>query len=59
MGGIRSLVQAEVAYYAHNLCGVTQAAEFYITNSWVNIYGRGDQAGATGAKQAGAGRSVG
>ena len=46
MGGIRSLVQAEVAYYAHNLCGVTQAAEFYITNSWVNIYGRGDQAGA-------------
>jgi uncharacterized protein (TIGR02466 family) len=44
--GIRALVQAEVDFYAHNLCGVTRDAEFYITNSWINIYGRGDQAGA-------------
>jgi len=43
---VRSLIQAEIDYCAHELYAVTRAAQFYITNSWVNIYGRGDQAGA-------------
>lgn len=43
---LHALVLGEVAFYAHNLFAVTRNAEFYITNSWINIYGRGDQAGA-------------
>jgi uncharacterized protein (TIGR02466 family) len=46
LGGLRALILGEVAFYAHNLFAVSRKAEFYITNSWVNIYGRGDQAGA-------------
>lgn len=46
LAGIRALVTAEIAFYAHNLFAVTRNAEFYLTNSWINIYGRGDQAGA-------------
>jgi uncharacterized protein (TIGR02466 family) len=43
---LRQQIQAEVDFYAHHLFAVTRKAEFYLTNSWVNIYGRGDQAGA-------------
>jgi uncharacterized protein (TIGR02466 family) len=43
---IHRLVLAEVGFYAHNLFAITRGAEFFITNSWVNIYGRGDRAGA-------------
>jgi uncharacterized protein (TIGR02466 family) len=43
---LRRLVLGEVAFYAHNLFAVTRNAQFYVTNSWVNIYGRGDRAGA-------------
>ena len=43
---IRSLIQGEIDFCARELYAITRDAEFYITNSWVNIYGRGDQAGA-------------
>ena len=46
LGAVRRLIQAEIEFYARELYAVTPDAEFYITNSWVNIYGRGDQAGA-------------
>lgn len=46
LAAIRALVLAEVAFYAHQLFAITRNAEFYLTNSWINIYGRGDQAGA-------------
>ena len=46
LAGIRALVEAEIAFYTHSLLAVRRNAEFYITNSWINIYGRGDQAGA-------------
>lgn len=46
LAGLRQLVAAEVEFYAHSLFAVSRSAEFYLTNSWVNIYGRGDQAGA-------------
>ena len=43
---IRTLIMAEIEFCARELYGITRNVEFYITNSWVNIYGRGDQAGA-------------
>lgn len=46
LGHIRSLIEAEIEFCARDLYSLTTEVEFYITNSWVNIYGRGDQAGA-------------
>jgi uncharacterized protein (TIGR02466 family) len=46
LGHIRGLIEKEIEFCAHELYALTRDAEFYITNSWVNIYGRGDQAGA-------------
>ena len=46
LGQIRQLVQGEIEFCARELHGITPEAEFYITNSWINIYGKGDQAGA-------------
>lgn len=43
---IRSLVMGEIEFCAREIYAITRTVEFYITNSWVNIYGRGDQAGA-------------
>jgi uncharacterized protein (TIGR02466 family) len=43
---IRDLINAEIEFCVREIYAVTKSAEFYITNSWVNIYGRGDQAGA-------------
>ncbi len=43
---IHQLIMQEVKLCAHEVYAVSKDLEFYITNSWVNIYGRGDQAGA-------------
>jgi uncharacterized protein (TIGR02466 family) len=43
---VRALVMKEIEFCAYEIHGVARHVEFYITNSWVNIYGRGDQAGA-------------
>jgi uncharacterized protein (TIGR02466 family) len=43
---VRALVMKEIEFCAREIYAVTRNVEFYITNSWVNIYGRGDQAGA-------------
>ena len=43
---MRALIMKEVDYCAREVYGVAGNIEFYITNSWINIYGRGDQAGA-------------
>jgi uncharacterized protein (TIGR02466 family) len=42
---IRGLIETEIEFCARDLYALTREVEFYITNSWVNIYGRGDQAG--------------
>jgi uncharacterized protein (TIGR02466 family) len=36
----------EVNVYAREVLGVSRKIEFYITNSWVNVHGRGHSAGA-------------
>ena len=46
LGNVRKLIMNEINYCAREVYGVASDVEFYITNSWVNIYGRGDQAGA-------------
>jgi uncharacterized protein (TIGR02466 family) len=46
LGHIRSLIETEIEFCARDLYALTRDVQFYITNSWVNIYGRGDQAGA-------------
>src|SRR6478736_1541273 len=43
---VRGLIEKEIEFCARDLYALTSNVEFYITNSWVNIYGRGDQAGA-------------
>jgi uncharacterized protein (TIGR02466 family) len=45
LGHIRGLIETEIEFCARDLYALTRDVEFYITNSWVNIYGRGDQAG--------------
>ncbi len=42
---IRGLIETEIEFCARDLYALTKDVGFYITNSWVNIYGRGDQAG--------------
>src|SRR5882672_1158810 len=44
--GVQAIVLSEVEVYAREVCRVSKNVEFYITNSWVNIYRRGEQAGA-------------
>lgn len=46
LGHIRAVIEREIEFCARDLYALTTDVEFYITNSWVNIYGRGDQAGA-------------
>jgi uncharacterized protein (TIGR02466 family) len=46
MSRVRAMIMAEIEFCAYEIHGVARHVEFYITNSWVNIYGRGDQAGA-------------
>ena len=43
---VRGLIEKEIEFCARDLYALAPNVEFYITNSWVNIYGRGDQAGA-------------
>jgi uncharacterized protein (TIGR02466 family) len=42
---VRELVMREVDYYAREVCRVSKSIEFYVTNSWINVYRRGDRAG--------------
>ena len=46
LGHIRKIIEAEIEFCVREIYAITPSAQFYITNSWVNIYGRGDQAGA-------------
>ncbi len=43
---VRRIVMHEVNFYAREIFVVSKKIEFYITNSWINVYRRGDQAGA-------------
>jgi uncharacterized protein (TIGR02466 family) len=43
---VRALIMAEIEFCAREIYCITPSARFYITNSWVNIYGKGDEAGA-------------
>ncbi len=42
----RAIVLKELDFYTREVLAVSKEIEFYITNSWVNVHGRGDQAGA-------------
>ena len=44
--GVRGIVMNEVEFYAREVCRVSKRIEFYVTNSWINVYRRGEQAGA-------------
>jgi hypothetical protein len=46
LAGIKQLIMHEINFCAREVYAVSTDVEFYITNSWINIYGRGDQAGA-------------
>jgi uncharacterized protein (TIGR02466 family) len=40
-----AIVMSEIEFYARDVCRVSKNVEFYVTNSWVNVYRRGEQAG--------------
>ncbi len=42
--GLRAVVMREIDIYTRELLAVNKGAEFYITNSWVNIHQRGQSA---------------
>jgi uncharacterized protein (TIGR02466 family) len=42
---LHDIVMKEVELYAREVFRVNRGIEFYVTNSWVNIYSRGDAAG--------------
>jgi len=42
---VRAVVTSEIEFYARDVLRVSKSVEFYVTNSWVNIYRRGEQAG--------------
>jgi uncharacterized protein (TIGR02466 family) len=44
--GVRQVVMKEVDFYVREVLVVNKSIEFYITNSWINVYRRGEQAGA-------------
>jgi uncharacterized protein (TIGR02466 family) len=46
LADVRALIMAEIEFCAREIYCITPSARFYITNSWVNIYGKGDEAGA-------------
>lgn len=43
---IRQIVMGEINVYAREILVVNKNIEFYITDSWINVYRRGEQAGA-------------
>jgi uncharacterized protein (TIGR02466 family) len=43
---VRDVVMNEVGFYVREVLLVNKGIEFYITNSWINVYRRGEQAGA-------------
>jgi uncharacterized protein (TIGR02466 family) len=45
-GNVRGIVMQEIEFYAREIFVVSKNIEFYVTNSWVNVYRRGEQAGA-------------
>ncbi len=44
--GIRRIVMEQIDVYAREILLVNESIEFYVTNSWINVYRRGEQAGA-------------
>ncbi len=44
--GVRSIVMKQINVYAREVLFVNKNIEFYITDSWINVYRRGEQAGA-------------
>ncbi len=44
--GIHAIVMKEVNSYAREVLGVNKSIEFYVTNSWINVHGRGHSAGS-------------
>jgi uncharacterized protein (TIGR02466 family) len=42
---VHALVLREINAYARDILGVNERIEFYVTNSWINIHGRGQAAG--------------
>ncbi len=44
--GIHDIVMKEVNLYAREILSVSNSIEFYVTNSWVNVHGRGHSAGS-------------
>jgi uncharacterized protein (TIGR02466 family) len=42
---VHDVVQREIEIYAREVLAVSRKIEFYVTNSWVNIYKRGASAG--------------
>jgi uncharacterized protein (TIGR02466 family) len=44
-GAVRDLITREVETYTRKVLLVSRRIEFYVTNSWVNIHGRGQFAG--------------
>jgi uncharacterized protein (TIGR02466 family) len=43
---VHDLVMKEVTVYAREFLRVSERIEFYVTNSWVNVHGRGHSAGS-------------
>jgi uncharacterized protein (TIGR02466 family) len=43
---VRDVIMKEVEHYVREVLVVNKSIEFYITNSWINVYRRGEQAGA-------------
>jgi uncharacterized protein (TIGR02466 family) len=43
--GVHEIVMGEIDAYARRVLVVNKRIGFYVTNSWINIYRRGDQAG--------------
>jgi uncharacterized protein (TIGR02466 family) len=44
--GVHAIVMREIEIYTRELLAVNKKIEFYITNSWINVHGRGHAAGA-------------
>jgi uncharacterized protein (TIGR02466 family) len=43
---VHGVVTKEIEAYAREVLGVARNVELYVTNSWINVYGRGQSAGA-------------
>ena len=43
---VRKIVTSELEHYVREVLAVNENIDFYVTNSWINVYRRGEQAGA-------------